>query len=104
MIELDSVKNFKVLFLGDRIVDVYIYVRPVGKAAKESALSCMFVKQEHFFGGVWAAKDHLLTFVDHIDYRGGKMDMENIRLVDDVYQRKLFVTHKPRETMERMRG
>ncbi len=101
MIDLDSVSAFKVLFLGDRIIDKYTYVRPVGKAVKESALSCMWVKEEHSFGGVWAAKNHLLTFVDYIDYRGGKMDMENIRLVDEVYLRKLFVTHRPRPATER---
>jgi len=101
MIDLDTVKDYKVLFLGDRIVDIYTYVRTVGKAVKENALSSIVLKEEIFYGGVWAAKEHLRTFCHTIDYRGGKQDMVNRRLVDDIYLRKLFVTHELRPATER---
>ena len=39
MIDLDKVKDFKVLFVGDAITDEYIYVKTIGKAIKENALS-----------------------------------------------------------------
>jgi len=102
MIDLDKVKDFKVLFIGDRIVDEYIYVRVIGKAVKEAALSSVFVKREFFYGGVWAAKNHLLSFCKQVDYLGGENDMVNTRLIDEVYLRKLFVTHQLRPTNERI--
>ena len=101
MIDLDRIKDYKVLFLGDRIIDEYIYVDVIGKAIKESALSTRIVKRESFYGGVWAAKNHLLSFCERIDYRGGVNDMVNTRLVDRDYLRKLIVTHEVRPSTER---
>lgn len=102
MIDLDKVKDFRVLFIGDRIVDEYVYVRVIGKAVKEAALSSIFIKKEVFYGGVWAAKEHLRTFCKQVDYLSGESDMVNTRLVDEVYLRKLFVTHQLRPTNERI--
>jgi len=99
--DLDVISKYKVLFIGDRILDEYYYVNVIGKAVKENALSSIFVKKEHFYGGVWAAKEHLRTFCHTIDYRGGPTDMVNLRMVDHVYLRKLFVMHEERPTNER---
>lgn len=101
MIDLDSVKDFKVLFLGDRIVDEYIYVQTIGKAVKENALSSVKKGRQVFYGGIWAAKEHLRTFCKTVDYRGGEMDMVTTRLVDEIYLRKLFVIHETRKATER---
>ena len=96
MIDLDSVKDFKVLLVGDMIVDEYVYVRPVGKAVKETALSCTVGKKESFLGGVWAAAEHVRQFCDPANVKLwlGQNRMWNSRMVDDVYFRKLFVTHE----------
>lgn len=101
MIDFDKVKDFKVLFIGDAIRDEYIYVNTIGKAVKENALSANVVRKEHFYGGVWAAMDHLLTFCKHVDRRCGQTTMVNTRLVDDIYLRKLFVMHKIEKNTER---
>ena len=94
MIDLDKVKDFRVLFIGDAIFDRYVYVRTVGKAIKENALSSMKGSSEEFRGGVWAAAKHLEGFVSQIAVMTGHQAMINERLVDEVYLRKLHVTHE----------
>lgn len=102
MIDLDQVSKYKVLFVGDRILDKYIYVNVIGKAVKENALSTIYQKEENFYGGVWAAHNHLKSFCDHVAYLSGPHDMVNTRLVDNVYLRKLIVMHEMRPTNERI--
>ena len=94
MTELDTVKDLKVLFVGDAIMDEYVYVTTIGKAVKENALSSIKHKTEQFRGGVWAAANHLQDFVAQVAVLKGPKMMINSRLVDDVYLRKLFVTHE----------
>lgn len=94
MIDLDKVKDYSVLFVGDDIVDEYVYVRTIGKAVKENALSAQFVTKEVFEGGVSAASNHLRTFCAQVDIMRGPNTMFNSRMVDEVYLRKLFVTHR----------
>lgn len=96
MVALDSVKDLKVLLVGDMIVDEYVYVRTIGKAIKENALSCMVGKKEQFNGGVWAAAEHVRQFCDpaNVHLWLGETRMWNSRLVDEIYLRKLFVTHE----------
>jgi bifunctional ADP-heptose synthase (sugar kinase/adenylyltransferase) len=92
-INLDAVKDYKVLLVGDAIVDEYVYVKTIGKAVKENALSAILGKREQFNGGVWAAAAHVRNFCAQVDiYRGANV-MVNSRLVDEIYLRKLFVTH-----------
>ena len=94
MIDLETVKDFKVLMVGDAIMDEYVYVKTIGKAVKENALSSLKGKTEQFRGGVWAAAAHARGFCAQVDVYSGSNVMWNSRLVDDVYLRKLFVTHK----------
>ena len=96
MIALDRVKDLKVLVMGDAIMDEYVYVEVVGKAAKESALSSVILRHDVFQGGVWAAAAHARNFCARVDVLTGDRLMWNSRLVDDVYLRKLFVTHEER--------
>lgn len=97
MIDLDKVKDYRVLLIGDAITDEYRYVKTIGKAVKENALSALVGKTETFRGGVWAAAQHTLGFCAHVDVLHGQHVMWNTRLVDDVYLRKLFVLHERRE-------
>ena len=98
MIDLDKVKNYKVLLVGDAIMDEYVYVKTIGKAVKENALSSIKGKTEQFRGGVWAAAAHARNFCATVDVQTGSRTMFNSRLVDDVYLRKLFVTHELKMT------
>ena len=97
MIDFDKVKDYRVLLVGDAIMDEYIYVRTIGKAIKENALSSMVGEREVFRGGVWAAAEHTRGFCAHVDTQTGERVMWNSRLVDDVYLRKLFVMHESRD-------
>jgi len=97
MIDLDRVKNFRALLVGDAIMDEYRYVRVVGKAVKESALSVVYERDEAFRGGVWAASMHTLGFCDHVDVLTGDKVMWNRRHVESTYLRKLIVEHELRE-------
>ena len=96
MIDFDKVKDFRVLLVGDAITDEYRYVRVVGKAVKEAALSTMFEGRQTFHGGVWAAAQHARGFVAHVDVLTGANVMWNRRLVESVYLRKLIVEHQIR--------
>jgi bifunctional ADP-heptose synthase (sugar kinase/adenylyltransferase) len=94
MIDFGKVSDLRVLFIGDAIMDEYVYVKVIGKAIKENALSSVVGKHESFKGGVWAAAKHTFNFCKHVDVVHNGTMMVNTRLVDDVYLRKLFVTHK----------
>ena len=98
MTNLEIVRDFKVLMIGDAIVDEYVYVKTIGKAVKENALSSILGKRESFKGGVWAAAAHARNFCSKVDVQIGPYTMYNSRLVDDVYLRKLFVTHEMKPT------
>ena len=97
MIALNRVEDLKVLVMGDAIMDEYVYVEVVGKAAKESALSSVILRRDVFQGGVWAAAAHVRNFCGRVDVLTGDRLMWNSRLVDDVYLRKLFVTHEEQQ-------
>lgn len=94
MIDLDRVKDMSILVVGDSIMDEYVYVKPLGKAIKESALSVDVGKREVFKGGVWAAAAHVANFCRNVDVLTGGEVMWNRRLVDETYMRKLFVMHE----------
>lgn len=93
---LDAVKDYRVLVVGDAIMDVYQYVTPVGKAVKEEALSSIAGRREEFRGGVWAAAQHTRGFCAHVDVLHGDKVMWNTRLVGETSLRKLHVLHELR--------
>jgi bifunctional ADP-heptose synthase (sugar kinase/adenylyltransferase) len=95
---LDAVKDYRVLLVGDAIMDVYQYVTPVGKAVKEEALSSVEGRREEFRGGVWAAAEHTRGFCRHVEVMHGPKVMWNTRLVGEVSLRKLHVMHGLRES------
>ena len=64
---LDKLKDLKVLFVGDAIIDEYQYVQPMGKSAKENMIATLFKEREVFAGGVFAAANHVADFCDHVE-------------------------------------
>lgn len=90
---LDAVKDFKVLLVGDAIIDEYQYVTTIGKSIKEPVISTRFESKEVFLGGVWAAATHLKDLCAKVDVMTGKRVMVNTRFVDKTYKRKLFTLH-----------
>lgn len=91
---LDAIKDFKVLFVGDAILDEYQYVTTIGKSIKEPVISTKMLNREKFRGGVWAAAAHLHDLCSFVDVMTGDRLMVNTRFVDPIYTRKLFTMHE----------
>lgn len=64
---IERVKNFRVVLVGDTIIDEYQYVRPMGKAAKENIIASQFENSEIFAGGVIAAANHVASFCREVE-------------------------------------
>lgn len=64
---IDSVRDYRVLLVGDAIIDEYQYVLPMGKSPKENMIATRYQDRELFAGGVFAAANHLATFCREID-------------------------------------
>ncbi len=63
---VESIKNLKILFIGETIIDEYCYVSILGKASKESIICTQYKENEIFAGGVIAAAKHLSDFCNNI--------------------------------------
>ena len=93
-LNLDAVKNYKVLVVGDAIYDRYVFVSPLGKSIKETVISVAYEREETYKGGVWAAAAHLKTLCAQVDVLHGERAMINTRYVESIYNRKLFTLHE----------
>ena len=68
LIELiDRVRDYRVLIIGDAIIDEYQYVLPMGKTPKENMIATRYQDRELFAGGVFAAANHVASFCRHVD-------------------------------------
>jgi bifunctional ADP-heptose synthase (sugar kinase/adenylyltransferase) len=86
---IESVKDYKVLFVGDSIIDEYTYVRPLGKSPKEHLIPVSFIESEVFEGGTKAAANHARTFCKTVDLCASPTAVRKVRYIDH-YFRKLF--------------
>lgn len=96
MIDFSRVKDYKVLVVGDGIIDDYFYVKPIGKSIKENIISTLYEGEERFKGGVWAGANHIRDFCKQVDVMTGPDVMVNWRFVDKTYLHKLFTVHEKR--------
>ena len=64
---IDSIRDYRVLLVGDAIIDEYQYVLPMGKSPKENMIATRYQDRELFAGGVFAAANHLASFCREID-------------------------------------
>jgi len=55
----EQVKTLKTLYVGEVIIDEYVYVETLGKAAKESIIATQYRSHDIFAGGVIAAANHV---------------------------------------------
>jgi bifunctional ADP-heptose synthase (sugar kinase/adenylyltransferase) len=91
-----AVKDFRILMVGDAIIDRYVFVRPLGKSIKESVLSVGYEREEEYRGGVWAAAAHLAEICSRVDVLHGPRVVVNTRFIEGVNNRKLFTLHEER--------
>jgi bifunctional ADP-heptose synthase (sugar kinase/adenylyltransferase) len=115
---IDRLKDYRVLLVGDAIIDEYQYVLPMGKSPKENMIATRYQDRELFAGGVFASANHVASFcaeVDIVTCVGGDKSYEDLlkqslrpnvrlhtitrqgapttlkrRFVDPSYMRKLF--------------
>jgi rfaE bifunctional protein nucleotidyltransferase chain/domain len=115
---LERVRDYRVVLVGDAIIDEYQYVLPMAKAPKENIIATRYQDRELFAGGVFAAANHVASFckeVDVITSLGAQQSFESVvreallpnvrlhnimrpgapttrkrRFVDPSYMRKLF--------------
>lgn len=90
---IESVKDYKVLFVGDSIVDEYHYVSSLGKSPKEHLVPMLYEEQEVFRGGVEAAANHARSFCADVDICRSPMETRKVRFVDKTFMRKLAEVH-----------
>jgi rfaE bifunctional protein nucleotidyltransferase chain/domain len=62
-----SVSEYRVLLIGDSIIDEYQYVEPMGKTPKENVIAARYESAEVFAGGVLAAANHLASFCKEVE-------------------------------------
>src|SRR3984885_11882645 len=64
---IKRVANYRVLIVGDAIIDEYQYVLPMHKTPKENMIATRYQDRELFAGGVFAAANHVASFCKQVD-------------------------------------
>jgi rfaE bifunctional protein nucleotidyltransferase chain/domain len=64
---VDRVRDYRVVVVGDAIIDEYQYALPMGKPPKESVIAARYQDRELFAGGVFAAANHVASFCKQVD-------------------------------------
>lgn len=86
---LSKIENLKVLFIGETIIDKYIFVDGIGKPPKEDIISTLVKTEKKYLGGAIAAAKHsiefckkvdLLTNIDDFKYID-KINMNNFKII-----------------------
>ena len=90
---VESVKDYKVLFIGDTIIDEYHYVTQLGRSQKEPIIPLRFENAEVFRGGVEAAANHARSFCAQVQVSTSSNAVRKVRFVDKNYLRKLGEVH-----------
>ena len=64
---LHSLKNLKVLVIGDAIIDQYHYCTPMGKSSKEHLIANRYISEESFAGGSLATANNVASICEKVD-------------------------------------
>ena len=62
-----KMENLRVVIVGETIIDRYVYVDALGKAAKENIIATLHRDEEIFAGGVIAVANHLAAFCPNVE-------------------------------------
>ena len=62
--DLNSLKQLKVLMVGDTIIDEYHFTTPLGQSAKGTQLAVQYNYRERYLGGGLAIANHVSGFVE----------------------------------------
>jgi len=64
---IESVRDYRVLVVGDAIIDEYQYVVPMHKTPKDSVIATRYQDSELFAGGVFATANHVASICKQVD-------------------------------------
>jgi len=64
---IEKVADYKILIVGDAIIDEYKFVAPLGKSPKENMIATQYQNTEVYAGGVFAAANHVASFCKKVD-------------------------------------
>ena len=64
---LDRIKNMRIVIVGETIIDRYVYVDAMGKAAKENIIATLYRDEEAFAGGVIAVANNLAAICSNVE-------------------------------------
>lgn len=91
---LEQARGKNVIFVGETIIDVYHYVRPLGKPTKDAIVSVEHLETEEFTGGVAAAAAHVADCCERVDVFSGGHIIRKERFVEQSHVRKLFECYR----------
>lgn len=63
----DEIADYKVLVVGDIILDEYQFVNPMGKSSKSATITAKMLETEVYAGGVLAVANHIADFVKEVN-------------------------------------
>jgi rfaE bifunctional protein nucleotidyltransferase chain/domain len=88
----ERIRDYRVLLVGDTIIDEYRYVSPMGKSPKENLIATLYRDRELFAGGVVAAANHVAAFC---------RDVEVLTCLgeEDSYEDLILASAKPNVTV-----
>lgn len=64
---LEKIADLRIVVVGETIIDRYVYVHTLGKAAKENIIATLRQGEETFAGGAIAATAHLRTLCRNVE-------------------------------------
>jgi rfaE bifunctional protein kinase chain/domain/rfaE bifunctional protein nucleotidyltransferase chain/domain len=76
---IESLKNLKVLLVGEIIIDEYVFCNSIGKSGKEPVLVNQKISAEKYAGGILAVANHISDFCKSgmvLTYLGEKDDQK----------------------------
>lgn len=62
----EDISKYRVLIIGDVILDEYQFVNPLGKASKSATITAQKLNHELYAGGVLAVANHIADFVKKV--------------------------------------
>ncbi len=78
---IDKVKDYRVLMVGDAIIDDYKFVSAIGKSPKEHIIATQFGSREIFAGGIFAAANHIADICKEVEIITTIGDDENFERI-----------------------
>ncbi|MCH9627861.1 MAG: Bifunctional protein HldE [Chlamydiales bacterium] len=100
--KIESLKDLKVLVIGDAILDTYQYVDPLGQSGKGVHFTATLRESETFLGGSLVVANHLSSFVQDVTLLTGVGQGESFsQLAPNVNPEFIYLDDLPTLTKKR---